>query len=401
MKALSSRTETVTNSPIRKMFNRSLGMTDVISFTVGEPDFSTPAHIVDAAVKALRGGEHHYTPNAGILPLRQAIGGAIEKSHGLRYDPETEIIATAGGMEALYLAMLVLLDPGDEMILTDPCWTNYSRQVLLCGGKPRFVRVTRESSFQYEPAALEASVTPRTKGLILNSPANPTGGIAGREAIARIAEIAKKHDLYVVSDEVYARLLYENNAAPSIACLPGMRERTLIVNSFSKTYAMTGWRVGFAAGPAQIVKNMTKFQENVAACVNSAAQFGAIAALEGTQEPLHRMQRAYAARRSLILEGFSHIEGLSCFAPQGAFYALVDIGKTGMKAEQFAAELLEKERVIVVPGEAFGAGSDHYIRLSFATSEENIREGVARIKRFMDCRKQTMDSRKQTSCLPA
>lgn len=383
MKALSNVAKTVTNSPIRQMFNRALGMSDVISFTVGEPDFSTPPHIVEAAVDALRRGEHHYTPNAGILPLRKAISDSVARSHGLRYDPETEIIVTAGGMEALMLTMLTILDPGDEIILSDPCWTNYSRQALICHANPVFVPVDASTSFQFDQAALEAAITDRTKAFIINSPANPTGGIADFDTLKKLAEVAIRHDLYVISDEVYANLLYEGNVANSIATLPGMKERTIIVNSFSKTYAMTGWRVGMAFGSSEIIKNMVKLQENVAACVNSAAQYGAIAALEGTQEPLHEMQRAYQRRREIIVDGFSKIAGLDCFAPQGAFYALVNISSTGMSANEFALDLLEKERVIVVPGDAFGQCSNCYVRLSFATSEENIREGLKRIGRYM------------------
>jgi len=384
MKELSIITETVTQSPIRQMFNKAIGMTDVVSFTVGEPDFNTPEHVVEAAVKALRSGEHHYTPNAGILPLRQAISKVTKESHGIRYDPESQIIVTAGGMEALMLTMLTILNPGDEMILSDPCWTNYSRQVLICGAKPVFVEVGEEQSFHFDPEALETAITPKTKAFIVNSPSNPTGGIANRPLLEKLAEIAIRHDLYVISDEVYSSLTYENNEVFSIASLPGMAERTIVINSFSKTYAMTGWRVGYAMGPADIIRNMVKLQENVAACVNSAAQYGAIAALEGSQEPLHKMQAAYRRRRELIVEGFAGIKGLSCFAPQGAFYALVNVSATGMKAVDFATDLLEKERVIVVPGHAFGEKSDCYVRLSFATSEETIREGLKRISRYME-----------------
>jgi len=384
MKELSTVSKVVTPSPIREMFNRAIGMKDVISFTVGEPDFQTPAHIVEAAVEALRAGEHKYTPNAGILPLRKAISKVTEESHGITYDPESQVIVTAGGMEALMLTMLAILDPDDELILGDPCWTNYSRQVLICGAKPKFVEVNEENSFHFDPEALEAAITDKTKGFIVNSPSNPTGGIANRELLEKLADIAIRHDLYVISDEVYCKLTYENNEVFSIASLPGMAERTIVINSFSKTYAMTGWRVGYAMGPAAIIKNMVKLQENVAACVNSAAQFAALAALEGTQEPLYEMQRAYRRRREIIVEGFAKIKGLSCFAPQGAFYALLNISATGMKAKDFAMDLLEKQRVIVVPGHAFGEKSDAYVRLSFATSEENIREGIARIAKYME-----------------
>lgn len=383
MKQLSNLTNVVTNSPIRAMFNKAIGMTDVVSFTVGEPDFNTPVHIVDAAIEALKRGEHHYTPNAGILPLRQAISDSTLRSHGLIYDPASEIIATAGGMEALMLTMLTLLDPEDEVVLSDPCWTNYSRQVLIAHGKPVFVSVDKSTAFQFDSNKLEAAITPKTKAFIVNSPANPTGGIADIETLRKLAEIAIKHDLYVISDEVYSNLLYDTNKAPSIAAIPGMKERTIIINSFSKTYAMTGWRVGMALGPSAIISNMVMLQENVAACVNSAAQYAAVAALTGTQEPLHEMQRAYARRRRIIIEGFSKIKGLDCFAPQGAFYAFVNIKQTGMDANEFATRLLEKERVIVVPGDAFGESSNCYVRLSFATSESTIREGIKRISHFI------------------
>lgn len=383
MKCLSIAAQKVTPSPIREMFNKAADMDDVISFTVGEPDFDTPAHIVDAAIAALRNGEHHYTPNAGILPLRKAICDATLRSHRLQYEPGTQAIVTAGGMEALMLAMLTILSPGDEFILSDPCWTNYSRQVLICGAQPSFVRVYAEDGFQFSPKSLEAAITPRTKGFLVNSPSNPTGGIASDEILVALAEIAMRHDLYVISDEVYGSLMYEGNKATSIATLPGMAERTILINSFSKTYAMTGWRVGYALGPAQIIGNMVKLQENVAACVNSAAQYAAIAALEGAQEPLYEMLQAYEARRACIVSGLSSIPGLKCFAPQGAFYAWVDISQTGMRARAFALDLLEKARVIVVPGDAFGASSDQYVRLSFATSEAIIQEGISRIRAYM------------------
>ena len=384
MKSLSKVSDAVTPSPIREMFNKAAGMQDVISFTVGEPDFPTPPHIVEAAADALRRGEHHYTPNAGILPLRQAVSDRVRASRGLAYNPETQVIITAGGMEALMLAMLTLLDPGDEWIVSDPGWTNYSRQIRICSAVPRFVAVEPEDDFQYAPEALEAAVTEKTKGFVLNSPANPTGGVAGAETLRRLAEIAVKHDLYVISDEVYARLLYDGTKAESIAALPGMRERTVIVDSFSKTYAMTGWRVGCALGPAEIIRKMVILQENVAACVNSAAQYGALAALTGPQEPVQAMLDAYAGRRRIVLEEFRTVKGLRCFAPQGAFYALVDISQTGMDAADFAEALLEKARVIVVPGHAFGERARRYVRLSFAVSADTIREGIARIRRFMD-----------------
>lgn len=383
MKELSQVSQLVTPSPIRQMFNKAMGLEHVISFTVGEPDFLTPPHIVDAAVEALHRGEHKYTPNAGILPLRQAISRRTLETHGLSYAPEGEIIVTAGGMEALYLTMLTLLNPGDEVILGDPCWTNYSRQVLLCHGVPRFVTVTAEHDFFFEPEQIEMAISSKTKLLVINSPSNPTGGVGSYAALKKLAELAVKHDLWVISDEVYRDLVYEDHDAVSIAAMPGMKERTVIVNSFSKSYAMTGWRVGYAMGPEAVIQTMVKLQENVAACVNSAAQYGALAALEAPQTARDTMLKQYAARRQILLEELEKIPELSCFAPQGAFYALVDISATGLCAQAFALDLLEKNRVIVVPGHAFGPGSDRYVRLSFATSEENIREGIRRIGQYM------------------
>lgn len=384
MKPLSRRTEDVTASPIRQMFNKSLGLEDVVSFTVGEPDFLTPDNIVEASIKALRSGEHRYTPNAGILPLRQAISKYIERTQGLTYSADNEIIVTAGGMEALMLSMLVLLDAGDEIILGDPCWTNYSRQALICSAEPKFISVRAENNFAFDPDELESAITQKTKAFLINSPSNPTGGIASKELLEKLAEIAIKHDLYVISDEVYNRLAFDGNLVTSIASLPGMRERTIIINSFSKTYAMTGWRVGYAIGPTYIIKNMVKLQENVAACVNSAAQYGAVAALEEPQTAVDVMVDSYSRRRKMMIEEFSTIPGLHCFTPQGSFYAFVDISESGLNASDFADDLLEKERVIVVPGHAFGADSSRYVRLSFATSDENILKGTSRIRHYME-----------------
>lgn len=386
MRELSVVAQRVQPSPIRQMFNLAAGMQDVISFTVGEPDFYTPQNIVDAAVDALHSGAHKYTPNAGILPLRQAIADKLLQSHQLRYDPESSVIVTAGGMEALMLTMMCLLDPGDEFILSDPCWTNYSRQVQICSAQPRFVSTSAENGFVFAPEDLERAITPRTKGFLINSPANPTGSIASRARLEQLAQIAIRHDLYVISDEVYNELVYDGERPFSIAAVPGMAERTIIINSFSKTYAMTGWRVGYAAGPEAVIRSTVKLQENVAACVNSAAQFGALAALTQPQTAVQEMLAAYTERRQLILSLFAQIPGLKCFVPQGTFYAFVDISATGMSASAFAKDLLQKNRVIVVPGDAFGSFGTKYVRLSFATSPENIREGLARIKAYMEAR---------------
>ncbi|CAB1249969.1 pyridoxal phosphate-dependent aminotransferase [Clostridium sp. MT-14] len=379
---LSKATE-IPRSSIRKMFDIASTMDNVISFAVGEPDFITPRNIIDAAKKALDAGETHYTPNAGILPLRKAVSKKLKEYNGIDYDPETEIIITTGGMEALMLSMITAFNQGDEIILTDPCWTNYPNQVLICGAVPKFVQVFEEDSFIYNPDKLAKAITPKTKAIIINSPANPTGGVASREVLEDIAKIAIKYDLLVFSDEVYRRFVYDDVKFSSITSIKSMKERTILIDSFSKSYAMTGWRVGFTAGPKEIISNMTKLQENVCACVNSATQFAALEALEGPQDSLNNMIEKYAERRKLIYDGINSIENLSCKKPKGAFYAFINITKTGLTSEEFAMRLLKEARVVVVPGTGFGKHGEGFVRISYATSNQNIEEGIKRINNFV------------------
>jgi aminotransferase len=387
MKNVSLIAQEVTGSPIRKMFNIAGRMKDVISFTVGEPDFVTPRNIMDAAVRSLERGETHYTPNAGLLLVREAIATRMNEELSVSPDPETEIIVTAGGMEALMLGMMVLIDPGDEVIISDPHWSNYPRQVQMCGGIPRFVPVREEEGFVLDPEEVRKAITGKTKMIVLNSPSNPTGAVMDRERTRKIARLAVQHDLFVISDEVYHHFLYDGAVFTSISTLEGMRERTLMVDSLSKTYAMTGWRVGYAVGPEMIVKNMVKFQENFIGCVNSQAQYAAIEALEGPQDELHRMIRTYTDRRKAIVEGINRIANLSCVPPKGAFYCFVNIRKSRMSSEEFAMELLKETGVVTVPGSGFGCAGEGYMRLSYATSEENIARGLERIRRFMESRR--------------
>jgi aminotransferase len=373
----------IKGSTIRKMFNMASSMTDTVSFALGEPDFTTSKNIIDAACKALQDGITHYTPNAGILPLRQAIAKKLKNKNNVEIDPETEVMVTAGGMEALMLVMMVTLDPGDEIILTDPFWTNHPSQVLMTGAIPRFVKVYEEDGFAYNPDNVRKAINSKTKAILINSPANPTGGVAGREVLEEIAKMAIEHDLIVITDEVYQHLIYDGAEFVSIASLPGMKERTVIIDSFSKAYAMTGWRIGYAAGCREILQNMIKLHENVVSCITTSSQYGAIEALEGPQDYLGYMLEKYAARRNLIVEGINSIEKLSCIKPKGAFYAFPNITGTGMKSEEFAVELLKKTGVVVVPGSGFGEAGEGFIRISYATSEENIKEGLRRIKAFV------------------
>jgi len=385
MKPLSQSEHLVTNSPIRRLFNKAAGLTDVIAFTVGEPDFNTPAYIVDAAIDALKDGRcHHYPPNAGYTEFREAVTKEVLKTHpGLKLHPYQNAMITCGGMEALSLAMNVIVDPGDEVILGDPSYCNYSRMIYIRNATPVFVPCYAEHDFTYEPELLEKAITPKTKAIVINSPANPTGGVADLEHLKQIAEICIKHDLYVLSDEVYESLIYDDNKPYSIACLPGMQDRTVIVNSFSKKYAMCGWRVGYAIANEAIVDGMSRMQENVASGVNGAAQLAAMAALEGPQDDFEEMLRQYTRRRNIVVEEFNKIEGLKCFAPQGTFYAFIDVSGTGMDGNEFALDLLEKAHVILVPGDTFGQEGKKYVRLVFATSEEKIREGIRRIAEYM------------------
>ncbi|HYF84053.1 MAG TPA: pyridoxal phosphate-dependent aminotransferase [Clostridia bacterium] len=374
----------IQGSTIRKMFNMASGMTDTVSFALGEPDFVTSKNIIDAACKALQDGQTHYTPNAGILPLRQAIAKKLKTKNNVEIDPETEIMITAGGMEALMLSMMVILDPGDEFIVTDPFWTNHPSQVLMCGAVPRFVKVYEEDGFVYNPDNVRKAINKKTKAILINSPANPTGGVAGREVLEEIAKIAIENDLIVITDEVYQHLIYDDAEFISIASLPGMKERTVIIDSFSKSYAMTGWRIGYAAGCREILQDMIKLHENVVSCINTSSQYGAIEAIEGPQDYLKYMIDKYAIRRKLIVEGINSIEKLSCISPKGAFYAFPNITKTGLKSEEFAVQLLKKTGVVVVPGSGFGEAGEGFIRISYATSEEKIKEGLRRIKAFVE-----------------
>ena len=382
MKNLSEISSKVPRSTIRKMFALASTIENPISFAIGEPDFCTPPNIIEAGKAALSRGETHYTPNSGIAPLREAIS-RDRHTLNLDYDPETEIIVTAGGMEALYLSLITLLNPGDEVIISNPYWTNYYGQILMCGAIPVPVDVYEEEGFIIRPEDLEHAINHKTKLLILTSPSNPTGGVAGYDRLEKIAKICCEKDIYVISDEVYRHLIYDDDTFVSIASMPGMKERTVIIDSFSKTFAMTGWRVGMALSGAPIIGTMVKFQENVAACVNTAAQYAAVEALNGSQDSVRNMLSVYKERRLVLVDGLNSIDGLSCIMPKGAFYAFPNIKKTGLTSEEFSMKLLKDAGVITVPGTGFGTAGEGFIRLSYATSIENIKEGLLRIRQFM------------------
>jgi len=382
MRKLSEKTITVQNSGIRKLFNMTYGMDDIVSFSVGEPDFSAPQRVVDAANECQDLGKMKYTPNAGLLPLREKLTKWLLKNDCV-YTPD-QIIVTVGAMEALLLTMFTLLDPGDEVIIPDPCWCNYFEQIKLVGGVPVPIRMLEKDGFVYDPDTLRKAITPRTKAILLNTPSNPCGAVTSLAVQKEIAKVAVDYDLWVVTDEVYQKFVYDPDTPHhSIATLPGMKERTIIIDGFSKTYAMTGYRIGYAAGPEEFIKNMVKMHESTTSCVSASAQYGAMAALDGTEEEILEMKNKFDRRRQLMVNGLNAIDKISCIMPKGAFYAFPNITKTGMKSEEFVIRLLKATGVVLVHGTAFGASGEGFVRLSYATSEDNIREGLKRIETFV------------------
>ena len=356
---------------------------DMISFTIGEPDFLTPPNIVEAAKKALAEGKVKYAPNAGLPELREAVSRDLLRTHGVHYDPEREIVITPSGMDTLRLAAMAVLDDGDEMIVNDPCWANHPNHSKMAHGKPVMVPVHEKDNFFYNLEELETFVTPRTKAILLNTPNNPTGAVMSEEELIRFCEFCKKHDLIVISDEGYYNIIFDGLKFKSPAMVEGMKERVVISQSFSKTYAMTGWRLAFAAGPADIIEAMGLLNENSISCVNTFVQWAGIEALEGTRQYIDAMVAQFQNRRDIVYKEINAIDGLSCVKPRGAFYAFVNIRGTGLSSEEFATRLLEEKHVGLVPGTGFGASGEGFVRISYATSTENIREGIRRIGEFV------------------
>jgi aminotransferase len=368
-------------SGIRKFFDIVATMKDVISLGIGEPDFVTPQPIIEAGIQALHAGETHYTSNAGLIELRQAITGYIRKTYAVEYDPRTEAIITVGVSEALYLAMTALLNPGDEVIIPTPCFVSYQAEVILAGGVPVEVATCVEDGFQVQPERLEAAITSRTKAILLGYPNNPTGAVYGREVLLEIAHIAEKYDLIVISDELYDQLVYgvKHVCFPS---LPGMRNRTVLLGGFSKNYAMTGWRAGFACGPADIIKGLVRIHQYTIMSAPTMSQVAALEAIQHGHQFVVQMRQEYDRRRKLIVAGLNQL-GLPTFEPHGAFYAFPNVAITGMDDETFAQKLLEEQRVAVVPGNSFGAGGEGFVRCSYATAYEKIEEALSRMQDFM------------------
>lgn len=349
---------------------------DVVDFGPGEPDFDTPAHIREAAARALDGGLTHYAPSRGYPDLRAAIAGKLLRENGLRYDPATEIIVTPGAKQAILEAMLTAVAPGDEVIIFDPGWGSYSAIVQLAGGTP--VHVQLGGDFTIKRETLEAVLTDRTRAVIVGSPGNPTGHVLGEQEWHIVADLCRNHDLLLLSDEIYERISYGAIPVVSPASLSEMRERTVTINGFSKAYAMTGWRLGYAAAPAEFVTQMLKVHEHSVTTATSFVQAGGVAALQGPQDPIRAMVTEFARRRDIIVDGLNLLPGVSCRLPDGAFYVFVDVAETGKTGTDLARLFLE-HAVAVTPGIGFGQECDTHIRLSYATSEERIRTGLARM----------------------
>jgi aminotransferase len=378
---LSKRVVALKPSGIRKFFDIVATMDDVISLGIGEPDFITPDPILQAGIQSLRNGDTHYTSNAGRLDLRQSVAEYLENLYGVRYDPQTEIVITVGVSEALYLAMTALLEPNEEVIIPTPCFVSYQAETILAGGTPVELPTFAENGFQLRPQSVEDAITPRTKAILIAYPNNPTGAVANRETLLELSKIVEKHDLIVISDELYDQLIYgvRHVCFPS---LPNMWKRTILLGGFSKNYAMTGWRIGFAAAPKGLLQGLLRIHQYTIMSAPTTAQAAAVEAITNGKRHVESMRVEYDRRRKLIVNGLNQL-GLTTVEPHGAFYAFPSINATGMDDDTFAQKLLNEERVAVVPGSSFGASGAGYVRCSYATAYEKIEEALERMEKFM------------------
>ncbi len=381
---LTERVKAVPPSGIRRFFEIAATMDEVITLGIGEPDFVSPKPIMDAAKASMDDGITGYTSNAGIIELRDAVAQELKRLYAVSYDPGTEILVTVGVSEALQLAMLALVEPGDEILIPEPCFVSYGPTAIFAGAEVVYVPTSVENEFQVTAADIEARLSPRSKVLFLSYPSNPTGAVLRRNTLEEIAELVVKHDLLVLSDEIYDRLIYGDAYRAGHTCLPSiqtLRDRTVLLGGFSKAYAMTGWRVGYACAPKPIYDAMYKLHQYIIMSAPTASQYGAVAALRSCQDDVDTMRLAYNERRRTIVDGFRRV-GLPTFEPEGAFYCFPDITSTGLTSEQFAEELLDEEHVAVVPGDAFGPSGAGYVRCSYANSLDNIKEATRRISEF-------------------
>ena len=381
-KPLSKMVETIKPSGIRKFFDIVSEMKDAISLGVGEPDFDTPWHIRDEGIYALSKGKTFYTSNAGLKELREEICNYLKRKQNIQYNPLKEVIVTVGGSEAIDIGLRAIVNAGDEVIIPQPAYVSYEPCTILAGAKPVIINLKAENEFRLTAEELENAITDKTKVLILPFPNNPTGAIMEREDLEKIAEVIKKHDIYVMSDEIYSELTYKGEHV-SIASIEGMQERTILINGFSKAYAMTGWRLGYACGPESIIKQMTKIHQFAIMCAPTTSQYAAVEALKNGEADVKMMRQAYNQRRRFLLNAFKEMN-LECFEPFGAFYVFPCIKEFGMTSEEFATRFLEEEKVAAVPGNAFGESGEGYLRISYAYSLDNLKIAMERFKRFVD-----------------
>lgn len=379
---ISDKTASIQPSGIRKFFDIVSEMKDAISLGVGEPDFDTPWHIRDEGIYALECGRTFYTSNSGLKDLRQEISNYLKRIQNIEYNPENEILVTVGGSEAIDIGLRAVINPGDEVIIPQPSYVSYEPCAVLAGAKPVIINLKAENAFRLKPEELLAAITDKTKVLILPYPNNPTGAIMEQEDLEAIAKIIIEKDILVMSDEIYSALTYKETHV-SIASLPGMKERTILINGFSKAYAMTGWRLGYACAPKEIIQQMTKIHQFAIMCAPTTSQYAAIEALKNGDNDVETMRQAYNQRRRFLLHAFKEI-GLECFEPFGAFYVFPSIKEFNMTSEEFATRFLKEEKVAVVPGTAFGACGEGYLRISYAYSIENLKVAIERLKNFVE-----------------
>ena len=378
---LSKQIKEIKPSGIRKFFDIVSEMTDAISLGVGEPDFDTPWHIRDEGIYSLEKGRTFYTSNAGLKELKVEICNYLKRSQNLDYDADKEVIVTVGGSEAIDIGLRAMLDPGDEVLIPQPSYVSYEPCAILAGGVPVIIDLKNENEFRLTAQELEEAITEKTKVLILPFPNNPTGAIMEKKDLEAIAQVIIKHDLFVISDEIYAELTYKGEHV-SIATLPGMQERTILINGFSKAYAMTGWRLGYACGPANIIEQMLKIHQFAIMCAPTTSQYAAVEALKNGDEDVKEMREAYNQRRRYLMHAFQEM-GLPCFEPYGAFYVFPCIKEFGMTSDEFASRFLEEEKVAVVPGTAFGDSGEGFLRISYAYSLEDLKVSIGRLGDFV------------------
>ena len=379
---LNQKITEVKPSGIRKFFDIVSEMPDAISLGVGEPDFDTPWHIRDEGIYSLEKGKTFYTSNAGLMDLRREISNYIQRKQNITYDAAKEILVTVGGSEAIDVALRCMIDAGDEVIIPQPCYVSYEPCTTMADGVPVFIPLKNENEFRLTAQELEDAITEKTKVIILAFPNNPTGAIMEKEDLEKIAEVIVKHDLFVISDEIYSELSYQNDHV-SIATLPGMRERTIMINGFSKAYAMTGWRLGYACGPEVILKQMIKLHQFAIMCAPTTSQYAAVEALRNGDVDVAEMRESYNERRRYLMHVFKQMN-LPCFEPYGAFYVFPCIKEFGMTSEEFALRFLEEEKVAVVPGTAFGDCGEGFLRISYAYSIEDLKVAIGRMERFIN-----------------